>query len=119
MRKKDFKEMIKDRFSMLEQVKEIIINENLPLTISIGVGYKAQNLEFNNEIVLLSAIGRGGDQAVIKKGSETFFYGGKSASQVSNERVPTYVKAISFREILDIKDKVFVMGHKYGEQIVL
>ena len=118
MTKKDIEEMIKDRFSILEQVKEIMSNENLPLTISIGVGYEGQNLEFNNELARLSmdmALGRGGDQAVVKKGTETYFYGGKSASQVSNERVRARVKATSFREILDTKDKVFIMGHKNAD----
>ena len=118
MTKKDIEEMIKDRFSILEQVKEIMNNENLPLTISIGVGYEGQSLEFNNELARLSmdmALGRGGDQAVVKKGTETYFYGGKSASQVSNERVRARVKATSFREILDTKDKIFIMGHKNAD----
>ena len=118
MTKKDIEDMIKDRFSILEQVKEITNNDNQPLTISIGVGYEGQSLEFNNELARLSmdmALGRGGDQAVVKKGSETFFYGGKSASQVSNERVRARVKATSFKEILDTKDKVFVMGHKNAD----
>ena len=118
MTKKDIEEMIKDRFSILEQVKDIINNDNLPLTISIGVGYEGQSLEFNNELARLSmdmALGRGGDQAVVKKGTETYFYGGKSASQVSNERVRARVKATSFKEILDTKDRVFVMGHKNAD----
>lgn len=116
--KKDIEDMMEDKFSILEQTKEIIGGDNIPLTISIGVGYEGKSIESNHELARVAidmALGRGGDQVVIKKGQETIYFGGKSASNTTNVRVRARVKATSFRETLDTKDKVLVMGHKNGD----
>ncbi len=116
--KKDIEDMMEDRFSILDQAKEILGGDNLPLTLSIGVGYEGKSIESNHDLARVAidmALGRGGDQAVIKKGAETLFFGGKSSSNASNVRVRARVKATSFKEILDTKDKVLIMGHKNGD----
>ena len=116
--KKDIEDMMEDKFSILEQTKEIIGGDNIPLTLSIGVGYEGQSIESNHELAKVAidmALGRGGDQAVVKRGQETLYFGGKSASNITNARVRARVKATSFRETLDTKDKVLVMGHKNGD----
>ena len=116
--KKDIEDMMEDRFSILDQTKEILGGDNIPLTLSIGVGYEGKSIESNHDLARVAidmALGRGGDQAVIKKGAETLFFGGKSASSASNLRVRARVKATSFKEILDTKDKVLIMGHKNAD----
>ena len=116
--KKDIEDMMTDKFSILDQTKEILNDNNLPLTLSIGVGYEGDSIERNHELARLAidmALGRGGDQVVIKRGNETIYFGGKSASNITNVRVRARVKATSFRETLDTKDKVIVMGHKNGD----
>lgn len=116
--KKDIEDMIEDKFSILDQAKEILSDNNLPLTLSIGVGYEGDSIGRNHELARLAidmALGRGGDQVVIKKGNETLYFGGKSASNTTNVRVRARVKATSFKETLDTKDKVIVMGHKNGD----
>ena len=116
--KKDIEDMMEDKFSILEQTKEIIGGDNIPLTLSIGVGYEGKSIESNHELARVAidmALGRGGDQAVVKRGQETVYFGGKSASNTTNVRVRARVKATSFRETLDTKDKVLVMGHKNGD----
>lgn len=116
--KKEIEEMMKDRFSILEQTKEIISGDNLPLTLSIGIGYEGKSVESNHDLARVAidmALGRGGDQVVVKKGQETFFYGGKSASTTSNVKVRARVKATSFKETLDTKDKILIMGHENGD----
>ena len=116
--KKEIEDMMKDRFSILEQTKDIIGEDNIPLTLSIGVGYEGKSVESNHDLARIAidmALGRGGDQAVVKKGQETFFYGGKSASATTNVRVRARVKATSFKETLDTKDKVLIMGHENGD----
>lgn len=116
--KKDIEDMMDDKFSILEQTKEIIGGDNLPLTLSIGVGYEGKSIESNHELARVAidmALGRGGDQAVVKRGQETLYFGGKSASNTTNARVRARVKATSFRETLDTKDKVLIMGHKNGD----
>ena len=116
--KKAIEEMIKDRFSILEQAKEIIGEDNIPLTLSIGVGYEGKSIESNNDLARVAidmALGRGGDQAIVKCGQDILFFGGKSASTTTNLRVRARVKATSFRETLDTKDKILIMGHEYGD----
>ena len=116
--KKEIEDMIKDRFSILEQTKEILDSDNVPLTLSIGVGYEGKSVESNHDLARMAidmALGRGGDQAVVKCGQETLFFGGRSASATTNVRVRARVKATSFREVLDTKDKVLIMGHKNGD----
>lgn len=116
--KKDIEDMMEDKFSILDQTKEIIGGDNIPLTLSIGVGYEGKSIESNHELARVAidmALGRGGDQAVVKRGQETVYFGGKSASNTTNVRVRARVKATSFRETLDTKDKVLVMGHKNGD----
>ena len=116
--KKDIEDMMEDKFSILEQTKEIIGGDNIPLTLSIGVGYEGKSIESNHELARVAidmALGRGGDQAVVKRAQETLYFGGKSASNTTNVRVRARVKATSFRETLDTKDKILVMGHKNGD----
>lgn len=116
--KKAIEEMMEARFSILDQTKEIIGGDNIPLTLSIGVGYEGKSVESNHDLARVAidmALGRGGDQAVVKKGQETYFYGGKSASATTNVRVRSRVKATSFREILDTKDQILIMGHENGD----
>ena len=113
--KKNIEDMISDRFSILDETKDILGGDNIPLTLSIGVGYEGKTVESNYDLARIAmdmALGRGGDQAVVKKGNEIFFFGGKASSTQSNARVKARVKAVSFREILDTKDRIFVMGHK-------
>lgn len=112
--KKDIEDMIKDRFSILDQTREILGEDNIPLTLSIGVGYEGKSIETNHDnarIAMDMALGRGGDQAVVKKGQELLFFGGKSNSSSSTQRVKARVKSTSFREMLDTKDKVIILGH--------
>ena len=117
-KKSEIEDMIKDRFSILEQTKEILGSENIPLTLSIGVGYEGKSVESNHDLARVAidmALGRGGDQAVVKRGQETLFFGGRSASVTTNVRVRARVKATSFKETLDTKDRVLIMGHKNGD----
>ena len=58
------------------------------------------------------ALGRGGDQAVVKNGDQIYYYGGKTQKVEKTTRVKARVKAHALREIIQSKDRVFVMGHK-------
>ena len=116
--KKDIEDMIDDKFSILDQTKDILGEDNIPLTLSIGIGYEGKSIESNHDLARVAidmALGRGGDQVVVKRGQETLFFGGKSASAITNARVRARVKATSFKETLDTKDKILIMGHKNGD----
>lgn len=118
MRKKAVTALQECRFDLLEEVKTVNIGNEMAVTISIGVGLNgltyAQNYEFARNAIDL-ALGRGGDQAVVKTPDSTVYYGGKSQQVEKNTRVKARVKAHALKEIISGKDKVIVMGHRTGD----
>ncbi len=115
MRKRAVAQLQESRFDLLEEVKTVNIGNEMAVTISIGVGLDgltyAQNYEFSRNAIDL-ALGRGGDQAVIKTPESITYYGGKSQQVEKNTRVKARVKAHALREIITAKDTVLVMGHR-------
>ena len=115
MRKRMVAQLQESRFDLLEEVKMVNIGNEMAVTISIGVGLDglsyAQNYEFARNAIDL-ALGRGGDQAVIKTPESITYYGGKSQQVEKNTRVKARVKAQALREIITGKDQVLVMGHR-------
>lgn len=115
LRKKAIAQLQESRFDLLEDVKTVNIGNEMAVTISIGVGLdgltSAQNYEFARNAIDL-ALGRGGDQAVIKTPESVTYYGGKSQQVEKNTRVKARVKAHALREIITSKDTVLVMGHR-------
>ena len=115
MRKRVIAQLQESRFDLLEDVKTVNIGNEMAVTISIGVGLDgltyAQNYEFSRNAIDL-ALGRGGDQAVIKTPESITYYGGKSQQVEKNTRVKARVKAHALREIITSKDQVLVMGHR-------
>ena len=61
---------------------------------------------------LPEALGRGGDQAVVKQADQISYYGGKSQQVEKNTKVKARVKAQALQEIISSKEKVLVMGHR-------
>ena len=115
MRKKALAQLQETRFELLEDIKTVNIgNENI-VTLSMGIGLDglsyAQNYEFARNAIDL-ALGRGGDQAVVKTPDSITYYGGKSQQVEKNTRVKARVKAHALREIITSKDLVLVMGHR-------
>lgn len=115
LRKKAITQLQETRFDLLEEVKTVNIGNEMAVTISIGIGLNgltyAQNYEFSRNAIDL-ALGRGGDQAVIKTPDSITYYGGKSQQVEKNTRVKARVKAHALREIITAKDRVLVMGHR-------
>ncbi len=118
MRKKSVAQLQESRFDLLEDVKTVNIGNEMAVTISIGVGVDgltyAQNYEFSRNAIDL-ALGRGGDQAVIKTPDSVTYYGGKSQQVEKNTRVKARVKAHALKEIIAGKDKVIIMGHRIAD----
>lgn len=114
LRKKNLKQLQEMKFDLLEDVKTVNIGNEMAVTMSIGVGYDgltyAQNYEFARHAIDL-ALGRGGDQAVVKGGKDITYFGGKSQKVERNTRVKARVKAHALKEIISSKDRVLVMGH--------
>ena len=118
LRKKAVSQLKEQRFDLLEEVKTVNIGNERALTLSIGIGLGgltyAQNVEFSRAAVDL-ALGRGGDQAVVKMPGQIQYFGGKSQQMEKNTRVKARVKAQALQEILTTKDQVFIMGHRMGD----
>lgn len=115
VKKRYFRELEADKFSLLEDVKSVNIGNAIPATLSIGLGLSkdsyAQSYNYARAAIDL-ALARGGDQAVIKDCHGITYFGGKREQTSKNTRVKARVKAEALREFITVKDKIFVMGHK-------
>lgn len=103
------------RFSILDDIREIDEGNKIPVTLSIGVGVSGKNLgqlEEHAYSALELALGRGGDQAVVRKQGNFEFYGGKTKAVEKRNRVKARLIAHGLRPIIDESSKVFIMGHK-------
>lgn len=107
-----------DKFSILDEIKSVSIGNEMAVTASIGLGVNGENYSQNcdySRVAIDLALGRGGDQAVIKDGDKMYFYGGKTKQVEKNTRVKARVKAHALRELLETKDKVIIMGHQLSD----
>ena len=108
-------ELLDSQFDILEQVKTVNIGNEMRITLSIGIGdgggSYAQCYDFARQAIDM-ALGRGGDQAVVKDGENIRYFGGKSNSKEKTTRVKARVKAHAFRELIENKDRLLIMGHK-------
>lgn len=107
-----------DKFSVLDEVKAVNIGNTMPVTISIGLGMGGNGMIDNYEFAgsaIDMALGRGGDQAVLKDGNRVYYYGGKTKSVEKNTKVKSRVKATAFRDLIETKEKIYIMGHHIGD----
>lgn len=118
MRKKALRQLEESHFDLLEDAKTVKIGNEMAITLSIGIGLDGlsftQNYEFARNAIDL-ALGRGGDQAVVKNSENVTYYGGKSRQVEKSTRVKARVKAQALKEIIDARDTVFIMGHRLGD----
>ena len=114
MNQKGLNELIADYFSILEAVKIINIGNDMRMTASIGIGLGGMNYQENFNYArgaIEMALGRGGDQAVVKNNEEMTFYGGKTQQSEKNTRVKARTKAQAMRELILSTENVLTMGH--------
>lgn len=109
----------KDKFSILDEVKENIMTNNIPLTFSIGVGAGVSDLPELGSYAQSSldlALGRGGDQVAIKlPNGKVKFYGGKTNPMEKRTRVRARVISLALKELVEESSRIFIMGHKYPD----
>ena len=118
LRKRALRQMEESHFDLLEDAKTVRVGNEMAITLSIGVGLEglsyAQTYEFARNAINV-ALGRGGDQAVVKKPDDITYYGGKSREVERSTRVKARVKAQALREIIGSREQVFIMGHRLGD----
>lgn len=119
LNKKILSELEKGKFSILDDIRESGSKNNLPLTLSIGVGAGVSSLPELGSIAQSSldlALGRGGDQVAIKlPNGKVRFYGGKTNPIEKRTRVRARVISHALRELIEESDRIFIMGHKYPD----
>jgi c-di-AMP phosphodiesterase-like protein len=118
IKKESFNRMEKDRFSLLDEVKGVSIGNQIPVTLSIGLGLSTDTYAagYNYARIAIDlALARGGDQVVVKNNKGISYYGGKREQTSKNTRVKARVKAEALREFITGKERVIVMGHKMAD----
>lgn len=118
MSRKALKDCMNDNFNILDKVRDIHTVNRIPVTISIGIvkceGTFAKQFEMAQTALDL-ALGRGGDQAIVRMDKDVKAFGGRSSTSVSSTRVRVRVVAQALREIIHESDRVFVMGHGHED----
>ena len=107
-----------DKFKLIEDVKSIKVGNEMAITLSIGVGAGGVSYTQNYEYARMGidlALGRGGDQVVVKEGEEVTYCGGKAKQVERNTRVKARVKAHALREIIESREHVVIMGHTISD----
>ena len=118
VKKESYRKFEADKFSLLEEVKQVNIGNARSATLSIGLGLNTATyaLSYNYARMAIDlALARGGDQAVIKDCKGITYFGGKKEQTAKNTRVKARVKAEALREFIVAKDQVIVMGHKIAD----
>ena len=111
----NLEKLISSRFSILDEVRTISIGNELAMTLSISVGVHEDSYTDTYEsarIAMDMALGRGGDQAVVRDGETISYFGGKTQKVEKSTRVKARVKAHALREFMLTHDKIFIMGHR-------
>ncbi|WP_100332966.1 DHH family phosphoesterase [Bacillus alkalisoli] len=109
----------KNKFSILDEVREQTAKHSMPLTLSVGIGTGLSSLPELGQQAQSSldlALGRGGDQVAIKQtNGKVRFYGGKTNPMEKRTRVRARVISHALKELINDSDKVIVMGHRFPD----
>lgn len=112
---KQLMEMEEKRFDILDSIREISSGNRIPVTISIGVGINGKTLaelQKLSQSAMEIALGRGGDQAVVKDNDKLSFYGGKTKAVEKRTRVKARVIAYALRQLIEQSENVIILGHE-------
>ena len=114
LRREQLDALTEKKFPILDEMRETKIGNELPVTISIGIGLHTGNFAAgleNAKAAIELALGRGGDQAVMKDGDKTLFFGGKTKGVENTSRVKARMKAYALKEIFMEAENIIIMGH--------
>lgn len=118
LRKKSLRQLQEAHFELLSDVKTVNIGNEMAITLSIGIGMDgltyAQNYEFARNAIDL-ALGRGGDQAVIKHINKTEYYGGKLQSVEKRNKGKSRIVGHALTLLISQASRIFIMGHRYTD----
>ncbi|MBQ0005410.1 MAG: DHH family phosphoesterase [Clostridiales bacterium] len=107
-----------DNFSVLDEVRQIETKIDFPVSLSIGMGMSDGPLADTHDLAEAArelALGRGGDQAVVKDDEHTYHYGGTLQSMEKNNRGRAKVIAHAIKRVIKESSRVLVMGHRWPD----
>lgn len=115
---KGLSKLQENKFTILDTIRDIDYGNTLPVTISIGVGRSGDSIHENMKLAtgaLDLALGRGGDQAIVKTKDKFEFYGGKSKAVEKTTKVKSRLIGHALKEIVSQSKTIYIMGHKYPD----
>jgi c-di-AMP phosphodiesterase-like protein len=118
MDQKALRSLEQSRFEILDDIRDLTIENKLPLTLSVGIASGVEKLVELGQMAQMSldmSLGRGGDQVTVKVGQRLAFYGGRSNAVEKRTRVRARVISHALRDLMKECDKVIVMGHRYPD----
>ncbi|AFS79841.1 phosphoesterase domain-containing protein [Gottschalkia acidurici 9a] len=107
-----------DKFEILDEIRHIDLGNKIPVTLSIGIGIGGKVLSDTYEYArgaMDIALGRGGDQAVVKDVDELSFYGGKIKTLEKRTKVKARVISYALKQLINQSEVVLIMGHRIGD----
>ena len=108
-------EQIKDeKFDILDEIKEIKTEDNIQTTLSIAISEEGEsNVDKykSAKAVIDIALGRGGDQAIIKQNGKYYFFGGRTQEVEKRTRVKARIVSQALEELVNSSSNVLIMGH--------
>ncbi len=115
---KNLQRMIEDKFTIITKIRDLVYDsKNTDITLSIGVGSESSLFESSDsaKAALEMAESRGGDQVVIKTGTQFKFYGGISEGYEKRNKVRTRLIASTMSKLISQSDNVLIMGHRFSD----
>lgn len=119
---KALEHFIDTKFEFLKTFRDIRIGNKFPLTLSIGIGCDGESMAQNDAFLYVAldmALGRGGDQVVIKDKEKYSFFGGKSKEVEKRTRVKARIVSYALKELIEEAENVIIMGHRNADVDVM
>ncbi len=109
------RQIVDSRFNILDEVREIETKADFPASLSIGLGIGGKSVLETEEFAVTAlelALGRGGDQAVVKDGSRIQYYGGKNQTVEKGNKGKSRIVGHALKQLIVQSNRVLIMGHK-------
>lgn len=107
-----------EKFEILDEIRSIELGNTIPVTLSMGIGIGGESLRETYKFAKAAmdiALGRGGDQAVIKDNDKLSFYGGSIQTIEKRSKVRARVISYALKQLIDQSKTIFIMGHTVGD----
>jgi len=115
MEKSSCDKLVENKFTILDAIRGIEAENGFPVTLSIGIGIGGKTPAKTDELAnaaLDLAYGRGGDQAVIRRGSKIEYYGGKMQTVEKSNKGKSKIIAHALQQLMEQSSRVMIMGHR-------